>query len=56
MALIQFIYNGENFEIQCNINDKIKDPINRFISMNSIDKNSVIFLFSGHIINEELKI
>ena len=53
---IDFSYNGNNIIIQCNIDDKIKDIINKYIIKTTINKNSVIFLYSGNIINEELKL
>ena len=53
---IFFIYNGKTIIIQCNIDDKIKDIINKYIIKTSINKNSFLFLYSGNIINEELKI
>ena len=53
---IEFIYKGNNNIIQCNINDKIKDIINKYITKTSINKTSVIFLYSGNVINEELKL
>ena len=56
MAPIEFIYKGNNNIIQCNINDNIKDIINKYILKASIDKNSVIFLYSGNLIDEELKL
>ena len=56
MASIEFIYKGHNTIILCNINDKIKDIINKYITKTSINKNSVIFLYSGNIIDEGLKL
>ena len=56
MASIEFIYNGNNIVIQCDINDRMKEIINKYILKSSIDKNSVIFLYSGNIIDEELKL
>ena len=56
MNSIEFIYNGNNIIIQCNKDDKIKDIINKYIIKSKIDKNSVIFLYSGGIIDEELKL
>ena len=53
---IEFIYNGSNIIIQGNTNDKIKDIIDEYIIKSSISKNSVIFLYSGNIINEEIKL
>ena len=57
MASIEFIYNGNNIIlIQCDINDRMKEIINKYILKTSIDKNSVIFLYSGNIIDEQLKL
>ena len=56
MNSIDFIYQGNNIEIQSNINDKMIDIIDKYITKSSIDKNSVIFLYSGNKINEELKL
>jgi len=56
MASIEFSYNGNNILIQCDINDKMEEIINKYILKSSIDKSSVIFLYSGNIINEELKL
>ena len=56
MSSIEFNYNGNNIIIQCNKDDKIKDIINKYILKSSIDKNSVIFFYSGNKIDEELKL
>ena len=56
MSSIQFSYNGNNVIIQCSINDKIKDIINKYVTKTSINKDSVIFLYDENIINEELKL
>ena len=56
MPSIEFNYNGNKIIIKCNKEDKIKDIINRYILKASIDKNSVIFLYSGNKIDEELKL
>jgi len=56
MDSIEFIYNGNKIEIQCYKNDKMKDIIKKYIIKSSIDKNSVIFLYSGNKNNEELKL
>ena len=56
MASIEFSNNGNNILIQCDINDKMEEIINKYILKSSIDKSSVIFLYSGNIINEELKL
>jgi len=56
MTSIEFIYNGNSILIQCDKNDRIKEIINKYILKASLDKNSVIFLYSGQNIDEELKI
>jgi len=38
------------------MNDRMKDIINKYILISLIDKNSVIFLYSGNFIDEELKL
>ena len=53
---IDFNYKGNNIIIQCNIDDTIKEIIDKLIIKTSINKNSVVFLYSGNIINEELKL
>ena len=56
MTSIEFIYNGNNFIIQCDLYDKLKDIINKFLSKVLIEKNLLIFLYSGNIIDEDLKL
>ena len=53
MAEIIFIYGGKETIIQCNINDKMKEIIKKYIS--KIDKNNLLFLYNGQRINEELE-
>ena len=56
MFNVEFIYKNNINIIQCNVNEKMKDIFNKFLSKNNIDKNSVFFLYSGNIINEEMKL
>ena len=42
MASIEFCYNGNNILIQCNINDKMREIIGKYILLN------FIFLFYLH--------
>ena len=56
MDTIEFIYNEKKIEIQCYKDDKMEDIINKYIIKSSINKNSVIFLYSGNKIDEELKL
>ena len=52
MAEIIFNYKGIETFIQSNINEKMKDIINKNISKNN-NKN-IYFIYNGNIINEEL--
>ena len=45
MASIEFIYNENIILIQCDIKDRMKEIINKYILKTSINKNSVIFLY-----------
>ena len=56
MTSVEFIYDGSSFSIQCDINDKIKDIINKYITKTLIDKNSIMFLYSGNIVDQDLKL
>ena len=55
MAEAIFNYEGNNTIIQCNINDKMKDIINKFLI--KIDKKEIddfFFLYNGAEVNKEL--
>ena len=54
MAQIEFVYNGNNIIIPCNINEKMKDIFNRFIIKEQINEKSIYYLYNGELINEEL--
>ena len=56
MAQIEFVYNGNNILIPCNINEKLKNILNRFIIKEQINEKSIYYLYNGELINEELKI
>ena len=56
MASVEFNYDGNIIIIQSNLQDQIKDIINKYIIKSSLDKKSLLFLYSGNIINEELKL
>ena len=49
-----FNYNGLEIIIQCNIQEKMKEIINRFILKAEANVNNLYFLYNGNIINEEL--
>ena len=51
--LINFEYNCNRLEIQCNLKEKMKDIINQFITKSSANKNSIYFLYGGAVIKEE---
>jgi len=56
MVEVIFNYEGINIIIQCNINDKMKDVINKFlikIGKNEND-NNLLYLYDANIINNEL--
>ena len=55
MVEIEFNYNNRINIIQCNKNEKRKDIFNRFINKIGIDGNNIYYIYSGNIINEELK-
>ena len=55
MAEVIFDYESLYINIQCNINDKMKDIINKFlIKIENKDQNILYYLYNGSRINEEL--
>ena len=54
MVEITFIYEGINTIIQSNINEKIKDIIDKFMSKIEKTENNLIFLYNGSKIKEDL--
>ena len=56
MASIEFIFNGDNIRVQSNFNEKLRNIIDKYISKISVDKNSLIFLYSGKLVDEELRL
>ena len=56
MTSITFTYNGYEMKIQCNKEDKMKDIIKNYTIKVNKDKNTLLFLYSGKVINEELKL
>ena len=55
MVEVLFIYEGQQIIIQCNIEDKMKDIINKFKSKIQIEDNDLIYIYNGDKINEDLK-
>ena len=49
-----FNYEGTNTKIQCNINDKIKDIINKFLTKIGNNENNLFYLYNGTQVNKEL--
>ena len=54
MAEIEFIFNNIKLNIQCNINEKMKDICNRFAISIGKDINKIIFIYDGKVLNEDL--
>ena len=56
MAEIIFNYEGNEIVIQCDIDEKIEDIINRFlIKANNNKTYNLVYLYNGQLINKELK-
>ena len=55
MTEVKFTYEGSNTSVQCELNDKIKDIIKKFLVKINKDKNSnLYYLYNGGKINEEI--
>ena len=54
MAEIFFNYEGNVTMIQSNLNDKMKNVIDKYISKIGKNANNLIFLYDGQIVNEDL--
>ena len=54
MFKVIFNHNGQEIEIQCNINEGIKEIFQKYETKTNIDK--VIYLYNGENINKELKV
>ena len=54
MAEVQFIYNGNTINIECNKNEMMKDICKRFINKTNVDNNLIYYLYNGGKVNEEL--
>ena len=55
MAEAIFNYNGVNTVIQCNLEEKMKDIMNKFSNKIHKDLNSLNFLYGGEKLKEDLK-
>ena len=56
MAEITFTFNGSQIIIQCSMEEKMKDIFKRFTNKFNIVINSLIFIYDGNIIDENLKL
>ena len=54
MAKAIFSYKGIETEIQCNINDKIKDIIKRYETKTGNDISNLFFIYNGNKMNDNL--
>ena len=54
MAKLIFNYKGIQTEIQCNINDKIKDIYKRYEIKIGKDISKLYFIYNGNKINDDL--
>ena len=55
---VKIIYQGVLTCISCNINEKMEDIFNKFISKKNLNKESekLIFLFNGQKVKKDLKL
>ena len=56
MVEVLFIYEGQLIIIQCNLEDKMKDIINKFKNIMKIEDYSLFYIYNGEKINEEFKL
>ena len=54
MAKVIFNFNWNELTIQCNIQEKMKEICQRFISKYELDINRIYFLYNGNRIDENL--
>ena len=55
MAEAIFNYNGVNTVIQCNLEEKMKDIMNKFSNKIQKDLNSLNFIYDADKLKEDLK-
>ena len=55
---VNIIYQGDLTSISCNINDKMEEIFNKFISKKNLNRESekLIFLFNGQKVKKDLKL
>ena len=54
MAEIIFNYRGIETKILCNINEKIKEVIEKYVNKVGIDISKLYFIYNGNKINDNL--
>ena len=54
MGKVIFNYEGNNSAIQCSINDKLKDIIDKFLKKREQKENVLYYLYNGTDLQEEL--
>jgi len=52
MAKVIFNYKGVEKEIQCKINQKIKDILKKYANIVEVDISKVNFIYNGNIIDD----
>ena len=52
MVEVLFIYEGQLIIIQCNLEDKMKDIINKFENIMKIEDYSLFYIYNGDNLNE----
>ena len=52
MAEIEFIYNGMNINIKCNLNEKMKDIYNRFKDKINLKNNNIYYTYNGQVLKD----
>ena len=55
MAEIEFIYKNIKTIIQCNINEKMNDISNKYLTKIGKNINDILLVYNGNIINEKIK-
>ena len=56
MVEVLFIYEGQLIIIQSNLDDKMKDIINKFKNIMKEEDNNLCYIYNGEKINEEFKL
>jgi len=53
---VVFMFKGLTTIIQCNLNDIMKDIINKFMTKADINNHNLIFLYGGELINKNISL